>query len=193
MQKTTSFFLLLTAFMIILLATFAERDAFGNAAQSPYAEGLVSDDGSITLPKNFRSDYVMLGAWSVANDSDTGDDIGLHVVYAPKSAVVAYRAEGSFPDGTVLVKELFASRSESLTTGEATSATNILGYFIMVKDNKGRFPNNPLWGDGWGWAYFAANDRARTTTTDYRTDCLGCHEPARDTDYIYSHAYPVLR
>ena len=24
----------------------------------------------------------------------------------------------------------------------------------MIKDAKGRFPGNDLWGDGWGWALF---------------------------------------
>ena len=62
----------------------------------------------------------------------------------------------------------------------------------MVKDTKGRFPNNPLWGDGWGWSFFNADDRARTVSTDYRADCLGCHEPARSTDLVYDYAYPVL-
>jgi len=63
----------------------------------------------------------------------------------------------------------------------------------MVKDSQGRFPGNPLWGDGWGWSFFGADDRTKPVTTDYRADCLGCHEPARATDLIYSRAYPVLQ
>ena len=115
------------------------------------------------------------------------------MVYAPRRVVEVFRKTGAFPDGAVLVKELLNGKTEALTTGEATSATSTAGYFVMVKDAKGRFPGNPLWGDGWGWAFFNADDRARTVTEDYQAECLACHEPARPTDLVYDYAYPVLR
>lgn len=160
--------------------------------QTPFAGGYVADNGDIRVPENFRMDYVMLGSWSVEGDADTGGDIGLHVVYAPKEAVIEYRKTGAFPDGTVIVKELFTGETESLTTGKATRAKDLAGYFVMVKDTQNRFPDHPLWGDGWGWAFFGADDTMKTTSTDYRNDCLACHEPARGTDFLYTSAYPVL-
>lgn len=192
MQKTIGTAVLLAALFIAVSGILAGRDAAGDTAPTPFAQGLVSKDGRIALPENYRRDYVMLGAWSVAGDADTGGEVGLHLVYAPKDTVAAYRATGAFPDGAVLVKELFSGRTESLTTGEATSAASAAGTFIMVKDETGRFPGNPLWGDGWGWSFFTADDNSRSVTTDYRNDCLGCHEPARASDLIYSYAYPVL-
>ena len=30
------------------------------------------------------------------------------------------------------------------------------------------------------------------TSTDYTTDCQSCHVPARQSDWIYTHGYPVL-
>ena len=62
----------------------------------------------------------------------------------------------------------------------------------MVKDGTGRFAGNKLWGDGWGWAYFDATDRTKTTSTDYETGCKGCHVPAEATDWVYVQGYPVL-
>ena len=41
----------------------------------------------------------------------------------------------------------------------------------MIKDAKGRFPGNDLWGDGWGWALFEAKDPKKNVATDYTTDC----------------------
>ncbi len=166
--------------------------AYGQLAVKEFAEGVVSTAGSIRVPQDFRTDYVMLGAWSVTADADTGGDIGLHVVYAPRRVVDGYRQTGRFPDGTVLVKELFNGKTDTLTTGRATSAASTAGYFVLVKDDKGRFPGNPLWGDGWGWSFFNADDHKITTTKDYRAECLGCHEPARSTDLVYVNAYPVL-
>jgi hypothetical protein len=62
----------------------------------------------------------------------------------------------------------------------------------MVKDSKGRFPKNDLWGDGWGWALFEAKDAKKNVATDYKTDCRTCHVPARKDDWLYIRGYPVL-
>ena len=192
-MNATSSFRIFTAALLTLGVALAAGVTYGQMASKEYAEGIVSEDGSIRLPENFRTDYVMLGAWSVAGDVDTGGNIGLHVVYAPKHAVEGYRKTGKFPDGTVLVKELFNGKTESLTTGEATSAAATAGYFVMVKDDKGRFSGNPLWGDGWGWSFFEADNTRVATTKDYGKECLGCHVPARSTDLVYVEAYPVLK
>ena len=181
-------------FLTILSVAFAAATwaTLGLSDDAMFAQGVVSDSGEIRVPENFRSEYVMLGAWSVAGDVDTGAETGLHTVYSPRSVVDAYRETGQFPDGAVLVKELLNGKTESLTTGEATSAASTAGYFVMVKDAQGRFRDNPLWGDGWGWSFFAADDTQNTKSTDYVADCLSCHEPVRASDLVYSYAYPVL-
>ncbi len=33
----------------------------------------------------------------------------------------------------------------------------------------------------------------KATSTDYHSDCQGCHVPAKATDWIYVNGYPVLR
>jgi len=66
----------------------------------------------------------------------------------------------------------------------------------MIKDSKGRFAGNPLWGDGWGWALFKPNIKEqgqfKNVATDYKSDCIGCHIPAKQNDWIYTEAYPSL-
>ncbi len=181
------------AVALFTLAGMVGSAAYGQMTQKSYAEGVVSAEGAIQVPENFRTDYIMLGAWSVAGDVDTDGEVGLHEVYAQRSAVEGYRKTGSFPDGTVLVKELFKGKTEALTTGEATSASDVAGYFVMVKDTEGRFPENKNWGDGWGWSFFNANNKTQAETKDYQAECLACHEPARASDLVYDYAYPVLR
>ena len=61
----------------------------------------------------------------------------------------------------------------------------------MIKDTQDRYPDNPLWGDGWGWALFQPGKEGNVAT-NYKTDCLGCHIPAKDTDWVYIEAYPTL-
>jgi len=152
---------------------------------------VVDEAGVIKLPEeDFRAKWTMLGAWTV-NGEDGAE--GTHTVYAQPGVAEAYRETGAFPDGAVLVKELRSATTEDLTTGNVSYAADLQGWFVMVKDTEGRFPDNGLWGDGWGWAYFGADDPKALVTKDYALECKGCHIPARDTDWIYTRAYPALK
>ena len=62
----------------------------------------------------------------------------------------------------------------------------------MIKDSKGRFPGNDLWGDGWGWGLFEAKDPKRNVATNFRTDCIPCHVPAKKDDWLYVRGYSIL-
>ncbi|MGI9433456.1 MAG: cytochrome P460 family protein [Geminicoccaceae bacterium] len=151
----------------------------------------VGTDGSIQVPDlDYRKDWAFLGMFSVLGENGADD---LHTVYTQPETVAAYRETGAFPDGAVLIKELFKTETDDLTTGRVSWASERAGWFVMVKDSADSFPDNPLWGDGWGWAYFEADNPMETVTTDYEADCLGCHEPVRDTDLTYVMGYPALQ
>ena len=108
------------------------------------------------------------------------------------SAIGAFRKNGRFPDGTVLVKEVFATATAPMTTGIVSRAQTLKGWFVMVKDARGRFPGNKLWGDGWGWSWFDARSSSKTTSSDYKANCLSCHIPAQSSDWVYVNGYPSL-
>ena len=116
------------------------------------------------------------------------------MVYTEQASALAFRRTGKFPDGATIVKELRAGHADNYTTGTGVSyATDGLKqWFVMVKDAEGRFESNPLWGDGWGWALFKPDQRSKNVATNYKTDCLGCHIPAKSTDWVYTQAYPTL-
>jgi hypothetical protein len=46
--------------------------------------------------------------------------------------------------------------------------------------------------DGSGWALFKPGDKDTNVASNYKTDCLGCHQPAKDKDWVYTEAYPTL-
>ena len=158
------------------------------ASFSPYVDA----DGNISKPENFLNDpnWAHIGSWAVVNEGGEGN--GMHNVYTTYDSLRGYQQSGVFPDGTVLVKEVLGADATSLTTGRAHWASSNIVWFVMVKDSQGRFADNPLWGDGWGWALFEANAPSKQVATNYKTDCLDCHVPAKDTDWIYVQAYPVL-
>ena len=150
----------------------------------------VDEEGAINFPEGFRTSMVHLGSWFVPEGSASG----FHDVYTEKSTVEAYRKTGEFPDGATLVKELRASKSGDYTTGSGVnhSTGELKQWFVMIKDSKGRFNDNSLWGDGWGWALFKPGSKNTNAASNYQADCLGCHQPAKANDWVYTEAYPLL-
>jgi hypothetical protein len=148
--------------------------------------------GNLHVPDAYRTAYQSLGSWAVAADQAQGAK-ELHVVYSSPGTITAYRRDGRFPDGAVLVKEVFQTATGQMTTGIVSRADTLKGWFVMVKDSNGRYAGNKLWGDGWGWSWFDAANPTKTTSTDYKTDCLGCHVPAQSSDWVYVGGYPPLK
>lgn len=145
--------------------------------------------GNLRVPESYTS-WALMGTWVVAGKD--GGTAGIHTVYTQPETIRAYRETGEFPDGAVLVKELRKTETGKMTTGTASWAAEIDGWFVMVKDLQGRHPDSGLWGDGWGWAFFEASNPRQTTTQSYSGECIGCHIPAKSTDWVYIKGYPVL-
>ena len=173
----------------VLIASLVGASNLPVMAQDPFSP-IVDEKGNISFPNDFRISMVHLGSWFVPE----GGASGFHDVYTEKASAEAYRKTGKFPDGTTLVKELRASKAGSYTTGQNVSyaTADLKQWFVMVKDTQGRFAENPIWGDGWGWALFKPDNASVNVAKDYKTDCLGCHIPAKDKDWIYTEAYPTL-
>jgi hypothetical protein len=149
---------------------------------------LVDKTGNIRKPADYRDLFQTLGTYTVLDPK--GDQ--MHLTYASPGTAETYRRTGKFADGSVLVKEVFGTQHAQLTTGDAHWAADTKVWFVLIKDSKGRYPGNPLWGDGWGWALFKSDAPGKQVATDYKKDCLGCHVPAKATDWIYVTGYPVL-
>jgi hypothetical protein len=178
--------------LLFLLIPLAAVGALEVAAQNQGSFNgfqLVDKSGNIRKPADVRDTYQALGAYTVLDPKGNQ----MHVTYASPGTAEAYRRTGKFPDGAVLVKEVFGTEHAQMTTGDAHWASGTKIWFVLIKDSKGRYPGNPLWGDGWGWALFKADAPDKQVATDYKKDCLGCHIPAKTTDWIYVQGYPVLK
>jgi len=162
----------------------------GSAAPESYFP-YVGEKGSIMLPSGYRANWVHMGSWAVAEKEAPG--YGFHDVYAQQSTVEGYRKTGQFPDGAVLVKEIRKVRTEEMTTGKTSYADEITTWFVMIKDRQGRYKDNPNWGNGWGWGLFEPDDTGKNLSTDHAKDCIGCHIPAKSTDWVYVRGYPTLK
>ena len=177
--------------LILILSVAALGSFRGVAAQSKESfDGfkLVDKAGNIRKPDDYRDLFPMLGTYMVLDPKGNQ----MHFTYASPGTAAYYRHNQKFADGTVLVKEINGTDHAQMTTGDANWATDTKVWFVLIKDAKGRYPNNPLWGDGWGWALFKSDAPDKQVATDYKKDCLGCHIPAKADDWIYVRGYPPL-
>jgi len=177
------------AILAIAALSSMQATAINSASQT---EAAVDAGGNLHVPRDYQTTYQPLGSWAVAADEGRGAK-QLHAVFASPGSIEAYRKDGRFPDGTVLVKEVFEAATKEMTTGTVSHAEKLKGWFVMVKDSNGRYPGNALWGDGWGWSWFDAANPTKTTSSDYRLNCKSCHVPAQATDWVYVDGYPALK
>src|SRR5499427_4454665 len=115
----------------VLLPIAGRGDAHAREpAGARAAESAVDSNGNMHVPANYRREYEYLGSWAVAADQGQGSK-DLHVVYASRGAAETYKAGGHFPEGTVLVKEVFQAATAPMTTGTVSHADALKGWFVM--------------------------------------------------------------
>ncbi len=188
---------------ILFIVTISLVNVTFAQTEKPFVPNVDSNTGAISVPEDYTL-WPTLGTWTHAKSDNGAANIHeYHVVYTQPETIKYYQKKRRFPDGAVLVKELLHAETMSMTTGPAVGhATTIKGFFVLVRDTKGRFKSSPLWGDGWGWSFFNADDRVKTISTNYKVDCIPCHVPAKDLaprnskkddKWIYTLGYPVLQ
>src|SRR5215813_4849231 len=176
--------------VVVLVLLTAQQPIRSQSKGSTNGFDLVDKSGNIRKPADVRDLYQLLGTYTVELNPK-GEQ--MHVTYASRGTAEYYRKNGKFADGTVLVKEVFGTDHATMTTGDAHWASNTKVWFVMIKDEKNRYPDNPLWGDGWGWALFNEGAPDKQVATNYKKDCMGCHIPAQSNDWVYVQGYPVLK
>lgn len=184
-QRAAAAVIVIASIAAIAIGSLSEART---AAPAPVIDG----QGNLRVPDRYRTRYEALGAWAVRTGA-TAAVAQMHVVYASPGTIEHFRTLGHFPNGTVLIKEVWDANTAPMTTGTVSHPDRLKGWFVMVKESRNLHPANKMWGDGWAWSWFDADNPSKTTSTDYMKDCKGCHVPAKSTDWIYVNGYPALR
>ncbi len=175
-----------------IAAVVALSSTWPNPASGAPTPG-ANASGKLHVPADYRQTYEYLGSWAIADEKTAGAE-QMHIVFGSPGAAAAYARTGRFPANSVLIKEVFEAASDAMTTAPVVSrAGRLLGWFVMVRGDERSHPGNPLWGDGWGWSWFDANDRDNSTSKSYKSECESCHIPAAMTDRVYIQGYPKLQ
>ncbi len=169
------------------------------AAQTSQSAAVFDPDGKMKLPTGYRA-WVFVGAPLTPEglNNNKADFPEYHHVYVEKANVDEYLKTGTFPEGTVIVKELtrlleptFPDGSRKEPSGRGYFNGKYNGIDVSVKDSK-RFSKT----NGWGYFTFGHHPLpyAETAAESSVTECAGCHiaHVAR-TDMTWIQFYPLLR
>src|ERR1700758_161443 len=169
------------------------------AAETPHSSAQFTADGKLILPKGFRK-WVFVGAPLTPNALNGGEANfpEFHHVYVEEKNLDAYLKTGSFPEGTVFIKELTRVLNPTFPDGSRTEPSG-RGYFngeyngmdVTVKDSK-RFAAT----NGWGFFNFGHHPLpyAQWAKEASAAECASCHQAfVAKTDMTWVQFYPMLR
>ncbi len=175
------------------------RNTSSVAADTQHSTAVFDSDGKLKLPTGYRR-WVFVGAPLTPNGLNNGK-AGFpeyHHVYVEEKNLDVYLKTGSFPEGTVIVKELTRVLNPTFPDGSRTEPSG-RGYFngefngmdVTVKDSK-RFANT----NGWGFFNFGHHPLpyAESAKEASAAECAGCHAAfVAKTDMTWVQFYPILR
>src|ERR1700753_1214539 len=101
MSRRVSFFIVASIVALVLIT--GHQPVRSQSASSQRGFDLVDKTGIIRKPPDYRDLYQYLGTYTVLDPKGNQ----MHATYATPGTAEYYRKNGKFPDGAVLVKEVF--------------------------------------------------------------------------------------
>ncbi len=145
-------------------------------------------EGRLNIPANYREWVFLTSSMDLNYDAPVPEAPAnvrhmLDNVFVNPAAYKAFIATGTWPDGTVMIKEnrRAAEAGSISTTGQYQ--TDVVSMEFHVKDEK-KFPGS--------WVFFASNGKnpGREMPTD--ADCYSCHQTHGAVDTTFVQFYPTL-
>jgi hypothetical protein len=113
-----------------------------------------------------------------------------HNVYIHPSDFDHWKRTGTFPDGTVIIKELVLVGMTQAVSGKGYFMGEFTGLEAAIKDSK-RFKDEPGY-----WAYYSFGHSyplADSAQAFPAPACNACHAASAAEDFVFTQFYPVLR
>lgn len=163
---------ILVSATVLALALWATGALQVSSAQS---EGL-------KYPEGYRSWTHVKSMLIHSKDHPLYDPFGgLHHVYVNDKGLKALKNGGTYPDGSILVFDLYDVKEDN----GAYVATDRKFIGLMVKDSK-KYKDT----GGWGWDVFKGNAKTGGNVKDAKTECFNCHASQKESDFVFSTYQP---
>jgi len=147
---------------------------------------------TLTRPEpNAYRNWFYAGSSVVPDDKNSGKAIfpGIHQVYVDPDSYRAQQEKGAWPDGTIVVMEVFHIEERETVGGFGYFTTGGFDILVQLKDRRA-FP-------GSGWAYYRFTDEqikaGKGVAEPEDARCGSCHKAAAEEDELFGQHYPSLR
>jgi hypothetical protein len=125
----------------------------------------------MAFPKDWET-YKHIGSL-IITDKNHGL-YGIHHFYINKKGLDAFMKGEKYPDGTIIVDAVYEITESGGILNEGKRA-----FFPVMKKNSKMKDTG-----GWEWAAFSPD--GKLLDKDPKKDCLSCHDPLKDSDYVFS-------
>jgi hypothetical protein len=168
--------LLSTCLFLVLGRTAAPADALQ-----------YTSDNRFVVPSNYRDWTFLTSSLDLNYDQPVPGATGAHSmldnVFVNPNAYAEFRKTGTWPDGTVLVKENRMAASAGTISRSGKFQTGVMSMELHVKDEK-RFPGK--------WAFFVTDGQKPAEFVNTGASCYSCHAEHGAVDTTFVQFYPTL-
>ena len=158
------------------------------ALQLSAQEPRFSAQNELLLPAGYR-EWVFVGS-SLGMSYNEGPAApakrDFHHVYLQPEAYRQYRESGKFPEGTMLVMEVYSAGSKASINRQGSFSDEFLRVEAAVKDSK-------RWQEGWAYFDFGGPEPRAKSTAFPKERCWACHNQHAADDNVFTQFYAVLR
>ncbi len=145
-------------------------------------ENTAAQSGGLNYPEGYRSWTHVKSMLIHSKDHPLYDPFGgLHHVYVNDKGLKALKEGKAYPDGSVLVFDLYDVQEQE--GAYVVADRKFIG--LMVKDSK-KYKDT----GGWGWDVFKGNGKSGGNVKDAKTECFNCHASQKASDYVFSKYQP---
>jgi hypothetical protein len=124
-------------------------------------------------------------SWRVVSTTDRGDNKTLRIITGNDVAIHAIetRQTNPWPDGTVFAKIAL----QAVDDGQGHIHAGKFVQVEFMEKNATRYAKTV----GWGFARWRGGDlKPYGESADFANECVSCHRPVRDNDYVYTLPIP---
>jgi hypothetical protein len=159
----------------------------GAAPKTTPVAAQFTPDGKLVRPEGYRRWAYVSSGFGMSYNPDAGGNGApafTNVFVAPE-AYEFFQANGTWPDKTMFVLEIYGSTSHGSINQKGSYQQSLVGLDVEVKDGS-RFPDK--------WAYFGFNDTAKTASaiTPGKNACWNCHDQNAAVEHSFVQFYPEL-